>query len=330
MPTAPSPVYVSIEPWDAPGTWTACARFEQADIIALVPGKTFKLGPSTGSAQLVACAQPVFDGCGDGDIDAGEVCDDYNAVSGDGCSATCATEICGDGVLNPQEDCDDGNNEPDDSCPVDCAICGSNKVAGSEDCDPPYMIGGERLCGGNCRFAVCGDGVVEAGENCEPASGLDAACPGQCGTGATLACSCPGACGNGVVDGAESCDPHAPSSTWSCPSSDDGYFLPISCGLPNRGAGCQCCNFACGLGGLGCCETASCVPAHEGLGSCSAAEHCIVDEGCIDGLSCDVSTHSCCVSAGDMSHACRVLGVPTRPCCPGATCVDSGPFSFCQ
>ena len=323
--TSPGPVHVGVGGVD----WGVCARFEQADIVEMVPGESLTLGPSTGSVHLLDCSRPIFEGCGDGDLDGGEACDDYNAVSGDGCSATCTTEICGDGILNPQEDCDDGNNDDGDGCDADCAICGSNKTAGAEDCDPPYAIGGERLCGDDCRLAVCGDGVVEAGENCENSPGLDTACPGQCGQGGVLPCSCPSACGNGVVDGVESCDPHAPSSSWSCPSTDE-YFAPISCGLPNRGAGCECCNFACGIGGLGCCESAGCGIGPQGFGICTAVERCIVDEGCSEGLSCDVSTNTCCIAAGDTSHACSVLGAPTGVCCPGSTCSDGGIFGFCE
>ena len=40
----------------------------------------------SGSCQLL-------DGCGDGNIDAGEYCDDNNVASGDGCSATCQPDI---------------------------------------------------------------------------------------------------------------------------------------------------------------------------------------------------------------------------------------------
>ncbi|MCA9770950.1 MAG: DUF4215 domain-containing protein, partial [Myxococcales bacterium] len=52
--------------------------------------------------------------CGDGNLDAGEQCDDGNVVDNDGCSATCQVEVgggCGDGVLDliNLEECDDGN-----------------------------------------------------------------------------------------------------------------------------------------------------------------------------------------------------------------------------
>ncbi len=57
--------------------------------------------------------------CGNGRLDPGEVCDDGNNRSGDGCPADCM-EPCGDGVLDPGEACDDGNNLDGDGCSADC------------------------------------------------------------------------------------------------------------------------------------------------------------------------------------------------------------------
>ena len=62
--------------------------------------------------------------CGDGVLDTGEQCDDGNNVSGDGCSATCTTEVaqnvCGDGTVGGSEQCDDGNTTSGDGCSADC------------------------------------------------------------------------------------------------------------------------------------------------------------------------------------------------------------------
>ncbi|TMQ18102.1 MAG: DUF4215 domain-containing protein, partial [Deltaproteobacteria bacterium] len=68
----------------------------------------------TGAAQLCILLT-----CGNGRLDLGEVCDDGNNQSGDGCPADCS-EPCGDGVLDPDEICDDGNRLDGDGCSADC------------------------------------------------------------------------------------------------------------------------------------------------------------------------------------------------------------------
>jgi cysteine-rich repeat protein len=61
--------------------------------------------------------------CGDGRLDPGEVCDDGNNVGGDGCSADCrSTEICGNALIDPRESCDDGNQESHDGCSSQCGV----------------------------------------------------------------------------------------------------------------------------------------------------------------------------------------------------------------
>jgi cysteine-rich repeat protein len=98
--------------------------------------------------------------CGDNVVDTGEMCDDGNNVSGDGCSADCSSnEVCGNSVVDPGELCDDGNQTNSDACP-----------------DGPF---------GTCEPAVCGDGFVHAGvEDCEPPS--VGSCDANCMNAATL------------------------------------------------------------------------------------------------------------------------------------------------
>lgn len=58
-------------------------------------------------------------GCGNSivDVATGEVCDDGNTTSGDGCRADCQKiEMCGDAILDDGEGCDDGNANPADGC----------------------------------------------------------------------------------------------------------------------------------------------------------------------------------------------------------------------
>ena len=71
--------------------------------------------------------------CGNGLLEAAEICDDGNAISGDGCSAACANERCGDGILQTSlgEECDDGNAVLGDGCSASCSIEGPVLVPGT-------------------------------------------------------------------------------------------------------------------------------------------------------------------------------------------------------
>src|SRR5262245_27703666 len=77
---------------------------------------------------FVAAAQvPV---CGNAVIEAPELCDDGNLVSGDGCDINCTPTGCGNGVVTLGEECDDGNLLPGDCCSPTCVndnlppVCG--------------------------------------------------------------------------------------------------------------------------------------------------------------------------------------------------------------
>lgn len=133
--------------------------------------------------------------CGNNTLEAGEVCDDGNSVSGDGCNAICSsTEACGDGVLDAGEQCDDGNLVDGDCCSSTCQF----EAAGSPCPDDGLFCNGSEACDGS---GTCG-------------RHLNAPCSGQppCGrcNEATQACLAPA----GVIcyqsfapcDPAEVCD----------------------------------------------------------------------------------------------------------------------------
>src|SRR5512133_2367136 len=115
------------------------------------------------AAMLIAfgCEDPTFESCGDivcaqgthctaskdgctasscgnriVETSEGEICDDGNLKSGDGCSANCKSEEkCGNGIPDTSvgELCDDGNTSSGDGCSADCRsteICG-NKILDS-------------------------------------------------------------------------------------------------------------------------------------------------------------------------------------------------------
>ena len=147
--------------------------------------------------------------CGDGMVTAIETCDDGNAVSGDGCSATCQLEpgymcvvkgsacvkivYCGDGQIQSPEVCDDGNARPGDGCDGTChpepgfscptpgqpcvsvASCGDGNVAGTEQCDD-----GNRASSDGCSSAC----AVEDGWQCASGGGR---CFPVCGDGKVVA-----------------------------------------------------------------------------------------------------------------------------------------------
>lgn len=111
--------------------------------------------------------------CGNGDLEAGEGCDDNNLVDGDGCGMDCFREaFCGNDTLDGGEVCDDGNNLSGDGCRSDCLSdesCGNDirDIAVGERCDDGNVVGGDG-CSANCRnLEMCGDSTLDADETCD-------------------------------------------------------------------------------------------------------------------------------------------------------------------
>ena len=71
------------------------------------------LASGVARAQVVAV-------CGDGVVQAPELCDDGNLVDGDGCDSNCTPTGCGNGVVTAGEQCDDGNLVSGDCCSATC------------------------------------------------------------------------------------------------------------------------------------------------------------------------------------------------------------------
>ena len=84
------------------------------------------LGPSTGCVPHLLClcegGPEVPETCGDGEVQAGEECDEGedNSVNGV-CLPTCLENVCGDAYLGPHETCDHGIfNGQDGHCTDTC------------------------------------------------------------------------------------------------------------------------------------------------------------------------------------------------------------------
>ncbi|HKO53944.1 MAG TPA: DUF4215 domain-containing protein [Polyangiaceae bacterium] len=153
--------------------------------------------------------------CGNGKIETGEICDDGNASSGDGCSSSCVVEAgwlcsaadtpcvakqCGDKILAGNEQCDDGLVNTTSGCTPTCTIAPNATCPAN---------------GGLCVPMICGDGKVTGTETCD--SGLNDGkhgCSASCQLIAGWVCPLAGApcsevCGDGLVVGVEQCDEKA-------------------------------------------------------------------------------------------------------------------------
>jgi fibro-slime domain-containing protein len=152
--------------------------------------------------------------CSNGIIDTpvGEVCDDGNAESGDGCTANCdqleenfacptpgeacvTTVACGDGKISGDETCDDSNDDADDGCDQTC------QLETGWACPIPGI---------RCQAAECGDGIIAGTEQCDFES-PEVGCDDQtCEVDPAYACDNSGCheteCGDGIAEGSEGCD----------------------------------------------------------------------------------------------------------------------------
>ncbi len=154
--------------------------------------------------------------CGNGEVDAGEACDDGNTLDGDGCSGTCVKrELCGDGVIDATEGCDNGLDNADTV---------------------------ESTCRTDCSLPHCGDGVVvtSAGEACEPGVDfVDVDCTDYgfydaAGLGCGSLCQpdisgCARECGDDVIDDEEICDGAPPPGACLDYGFDAGPLGCVAC-----------------------------------------------------------------------------------------------------
>lgn len=163
--------------------------------------------------------------CGDGyqDWANGEVCDDGNTASGDGCSANCLSrEKCGDGIKDPGEDCDPADRESGTACSMSCRImaqCGNGRKDAGEDCD----AGADGIrrstadCDEDCTKPFCGDRVVNVHVN-SATGGTEECDEGGINTAACNANCTISICSDGVPNAAagEQCDDDNESNADDC------------------------------------------------------------------------------------------------------------------
>ncbi len=183
--------------------------------IATSPAHYFDAANSTVLESIyLQIAQQVCP-CGDGNLDAGEECDDGNNINYDSCTNLCISSECGDGIVEiGVEECDDANSIDDDECTNSCTLtyCGDANVQqpngmgqggpsndGFEECDDGNTNYFDN-CLNNCVLNECGDGYIEIGvEQCDDGNLVN-------GDGCDNECMPEIVCGNGVLEIGEQCD----------------------------------------------------------------------------------------------------------------------------
>ena len=287
---------------------------------------------------------PAVPVCGNGVIEAGEVCDDGNTDGTDSCAADCTLTFCGDGIANGVEPCDgidlgtfactdfgfDGGTLACSSiCDIDNAgctrnpRCGDGVVDAGEACDDSNTDSTDG-CTATCTVAACGDGFTQAGEECDDGN---AESTDSCTATCTIAI-----CGDNFVQAGEECDDGNIESTDSCTSTctiaicGDGFTQP--------GEGCDDANFddsdecttACALPSCGdgfvqageACDDANTDNTDGCTNTCTAAV-------CGDGF---VQSGEACDDANTVTESCQYGELGCEVC--DATCaLVAGATAYC-
>jgi MYXO-CTERM domain-containing protein len=246
----------------------------------------FSIGNAWSTSFTVASATttPV---CGNGAVEAGETCDDGNAVECDGCSSTCLIVLDGcsiggacvaEGAISPSNPCLACRHTVSRTT-YSPALSGTSCDDGSF-CTVSDACNGAGLCTGAARD--CGDGLACTGDACDEAAD-------RCDHPVTSGCLIAGAC---VAEG--SADPDNPCMACIGATSSSAY----SPSLP----------------GTACDDAAYCTVSDscDGAGACAG-----VARDCDDGDEC--TTDAC----DEDADTCATAAIPA--CEPDAgTSADAG------
>lgn len=192
-------------------TWSACDAPAKPETIVCDTTDDCPTDHLCENKICVDIASRIPTNCGNGAVDAGEICDDgeHNGQPNH-CSRLCdgpTPSTCGNGIVEDGEECDDVGASA--QCNADCtrARCGDgilNTWAG-ETCDDGENNGQPNRCNTRCNGitdAECGNGVIEDGEVCD--DGENNGQPNHCAR--TCQRITKPICGNGIIEDGEACD----------------------------------------------------------------------------------------------------------------------------
>jgi len=268
-----------------------------------------------------------FTACGNGTLDAGEGCDDGNALNGDGCTNACLVENtrpCNATApgLTGDASCASGLCDMTSGAPGVCEPvgCGDGRLAADEGCDD-----GNTVAGDGCS-AMC---LVENSRPCNAASpGLtgDASCAsGICdATGGAPGVCEPVGCGNGRLEAGEGCDDGGTVAGDGCSATcrvEDGRACNVT--APGTIGDASCASGICDTtgGAPGVCEPAGC-----GNGRLEAGEGCD-DGGTAAGDGCNAV---CLVENGDACNATAPGATGDASCASGICDATGGAPGVCE
>lgn len=248
--------------------------------------------------------------CGNGTLDVGELCDDGNGNSRDGCTNACT--ICGDHIVEPGEECDDGNLVDGDGCDADCTLtgCGNGIVSPGEECDDGNRVDGD-CCSSTCTLEPAGSSCLDDGNPC-----TNDVCDGQAvclHQNNTAPCSDGVLCnGNDTCSGG-TCSVHAgnpcggePVCQRTCVQTS---ALQYQCAFDASGTACPADANACTsdvCNGIGQCTH----PVAPDGASCEDGNLCSTNDVCRDGVCRAGPPVACdpCLTCDGASGACVVPG----------------------
>lgn len=352
-----TPGTISLVPVDPIVVPTACINSSECPAVEPVcdtsAGLCVQCVGSADCGGAEACVDNVCvpAGCGDGNVDGAESCDDGDTNDTNACSNSCKVNT-GFGACSVASDCADAD--------ADCVggVCvlqlGESLCTRDVDCEGSIGCGASGVCGatgapcasnGQC-VETCVAGFCAApsglGGSCDSADDADCAGPincnalGVCG-GNTAVCAMDGECvsnscaamvcvpavlcGNGTVDAGESCDDGDNNDTNDCTNSCKINLGALGCTDDGDCAG----DVGCGEGGACGGTTALCTANAQCVETCignACAPPAMVGEACDGGDDVD------CVGAVGCSAGGQ-CGGDGAACAANLSCVNTCIDSLC-